>query len=205
MGSLVHTSLFFLQVAHGTDPPSFHTWVFSSKPGFASSTQVSNPKEILDLQIKRGSSEAVPIFLDFAAGKITGWAERVDKELSDADFVGYLECAGILKSITMTRNLEGFRDVKGLKHLVRRWSPSFHTFFFSVGERIVTLEAMVNTFLLLMFGNESPFNIQFSVGDLVVEEKLFMHFGGRTASLGGKPARMGRWVKALFREEKSVR
>ena len=105
----------------------------------------------------------------------------------------------------MTMNLEGFHDVKGLKHLVRRWSPSFHTFFFSVGERIVTLEAMVNTFLLLMFGNESPFNIQFSVGDLVVEEKLFMHFGGRTASLGGKPARMGRWVKALFREEKSVR
>ena len=127
------------------------------------------------------------------------------KELSDANFVGYLECAGILKSITMTRNLEGFRDVKGLKHLVWRWSPSFHTFFFSVGERIVTLEDMVNTFLLLMFGNESPFNIQFSVGDLVVEEKLFMHFGGRTASLGGKPARMGRWVKALFREEKSVR
>ena len=32
------TSLFFPQVAHGIDPPSFHTWIFSSKPRFASST-----------------------------------------------------------------------------------------------------------------------------------------------------------------------
>ena len=69
------TSLFFPQVAHSANPPSPHTWVFSSKSRFASSTQVPDPKEILDLQIKRGSREAVLIFLDFVAGKITGWAE----------------------------------------------------------------------------------------------------------------------------------
>lgn len=101
----------------------------------------------------------VPIFLDFVAGKIIGWAEYVDKELSDADFVGCLECVGVLKSVARTRNLEGFHDVKGLRHLVRHWSPSLHTFFFSRGELIVTLEDVVNTFLLPMFGNESPFNI----------------------------------------------
>ena len=159
----------------------------------------------MDLQIKRGSREAVLIFLDFVVGKIIGWAEWVEKELSDADFVGCLERAGILKSVVMTKNLEGFCDVKGLRHLVRRWSPSFHTFFFSVGELIVTLEDVENTFLLPMFGNKSPFNIQLSVEDLVVEEKLFMYFGRCTTSLGGKPARIGRWVKALFGEEKSMR
>lgn len=34
---------------------------------------------------------------------------------------------------------------------------------------------------------------------------MFKHFGGRTASPSGKPARMGRWVKALSKEDKLVR
>ena len=83
----------------------------------------------------------------------------MDKELSDADFVGCLERANILKLVAMTRNIEGFCDVNGLRHLVQRWFPFLHTFFFSVGELPVTLEDVVNTFLLLMFGNKSPLNI----------------------------------------------
>ena len=99
------------------------------------------------------------------------------------------------------RNLEGFRDAKGLKHLVRRWCPSLHTFFFSVGELTITLEDVVNKFLLPVFGDEDPFDISLSKEDLEVENKLFSHFGGRTASPGGKPARMGRWVMTLSREK----
>ena len=116
----------------------------------------------------------------------------MDKKLSNVDFVRCLECAGVLKSIAMTRNLDSFRDVKGLRHLARGWSPSLHTFFFSVDELIVTLEDMVNTFLFPIFGDKSPFNIQLFAEDLMVKGKLFTHFGGRTASLGGKLARMGR-------------
>lgn len=63
----------------------------------------------------------------------------------------------------------------------------------------------MNTFLLPMFRDESPFNIQLLMEDLVVEKKLFKHFAGHTTSPGGKPARMRRWVKALSNEEKSVR
>lgn len=63
----------------------------------------------------------------------------------------------------------------------------------------------MNNFLLLMFGNESPFNIQLSTEDLMVKGKLFTHFGKHTASPRCKPAKMGRRVKALFREEKIVR
>ena len=47
-------------------------------------------------------------------------------------------------------------------------------------------------FLLPMFGDKSPFNIQLFAEDLMVKGKLFTHFGGRTASLGSKLARMGR-------------
>ena len=104
------------------------------------------------------------------------------------------------------RNLEGFRDAKGLKHLVRRWCPSLHTFFFSVGELTITLEDVVNNFLLPVFRDEDPFDISLSEEDLEVENKLFSHFGGRTASPSGKPTRMGRWVMTLSREkDKEVR
>ena len=62
----------------------------------------------------------VPIFFDFIPGKITGWPIWVNKELFDGEFVDYLELTGILKVMAISRNLEGFRDAKGLKHLVCR-------------------------------------------------------------------------------------
>ena len=86
--------------------------------------------------------------------------------------------------MAMTRNLEGFRDANGLRHLVCCWSPSLHIFFFFVGELTITLEDVVNNFLLPMFGNKGFFNIQLSVKDLAVEEQRFKYFVGLTASSG---------------------
>ena len=85
--------------------------------------------------------------------------------------MGRLERTGILKAVAISRNLKGFRDAKGLRHLVRRWCPSLHTFLFSAGELTITLEDMVNNFLLPVFGEESPFDINLSGEDLVVEDK----------------------------------
>ena len=57
-----------------------------------------------------------------------------------------------------------------------------------------------------MFGEENPFDINLSNEDLEVEDKLFNHFGGRTASPSRKPAKMGKWVMNLSREkDKAVR
>ena len=102
-----------------------------------------------------------------------------------------------MKSGAISRNLEGFKDAKGLRHLVRRWSPSLHTFFFFICELTITLENMVNNFLLLVFGDENPFDIHL----LKVRDQLFSLFGGRTASFGGKPTRMGKWVATLSQKE----
>jgi len=107
----------------------------------------------------------------------------VDRELSDGEFVSCLERAGILKSVAISRNLEGFRDAKGLKHLVCRWCPFLHTFFFFVGELTITLEDVVNNFLLPVFSEENPFDVSLSNEDLEVEDKLFSHFG----ELGHEP------------------
>jgi len=76
--------------------------------------------------------------------------------------------------------------------------------FFFVGELTITLEDMVNNLLLPIFGDENPFDISLSSKDLEVEDKLFSHFGGRTASPGGKQARMGKWVMNLSREKDKV-
>ena len=71
---------------------------------------------------------------------------------------------------------------------------------------MITLEDVVNNFLLPVFEDENPFDIDLSGEDLKVEGKLFSHFGGRNASPGGKLARMGRWVMNLSREKnKEVR
>ena len=43
-------------------------------------------------------------------------------------------------------------------------------FFLSMGELTITLEDVVNNFLLPVFGDESPFDIQLSAEDLIVEE-----------------------------------
>ena len=130
----------------------------------------------------------------------------MDRELSDGEFVSCLERAEILKSEAISRNLEGFRDAKGLKHLICHWCPSLHTFFFFVGELTITLEDVVNNFLLPMFGEENPFDVSLSIEDLEVEDKLFSHFGERTASPSGKQARMGKWIMNLSQEkDKAIR
>jgi len=43
----------------------------------------------------------------------------MDRELFDGEFVSHLEYAGILRLVVISRNLEGFRDAKSLRHLVR--------------------------------------------------------------------------------------
>ena len=90
--------------------------------------------------------------------------------------------------------------------MVRRWSPSLHTFFFFVGELTITLEDVVNNLLLPVFGDKSPFNIWLSAEDITIDEWLFKHFSGHTASPKGKPARMGKWVAILSKEkDESIR
>ena len=89
---------------------------------------------------------------------------------------------------------------------MHRWCPSLHIFFFSVGERTITLEDVDNNFLLPVFDEENPLDISLSSENLEIEDKLFRHFGGRTTSSRGKSARMGKWVMTLSQEkDKAVR
>lgn len=53
---------------------------------------------------------------------------------------------------------------------MRHRSPSLHTILFSVGELTINLKDVVNNFVLLVFGDENPFDIQLSIKDFKVEE-----------------------------------
>ena len=118
----------------------------------------------------------------------------MDKELSNKEFVGRLERASIMKAVAISRNLEGFRDTKGLRHLVRCWCPILHTFLFSFGKLTVTLEDVVNNFLLPVLGDENPFDINLSDEDLKVEESyLLILVGVLLLPVGNRP----RWVDGL--------
>ena len=55
------------------------------------------------------------------------------EELSDGDFTGCLERARILKLVAISKNFGDFRDAKGLRYLVRRWSPFLQHFSFLWG------------------------------------------------------------------------
>ena len=99
---------------------------------------------IANLVILQGTSLTMPIHFEFGSGTALGWREWVDNELSDTDFMGLLQQAGVLKAIISSCCLSNFQDLFNLRHLVRRWCTTTHTFFFSYGEVTVTLEDVAN-------------------------------------------------------------
>ena len=99
---------------------------------------------IPDLVIRQGISLPVPIHFEFKSGTALGWKEWVDNDLSDIGFMGLLQRVDVLKAIVSSHCLSNFRDLFNLRHLVRRWCTTTHTFFFSCGEVTMTLEDVAN-------------------------------------------------------------
>ena len=99
---------------------------------------------IPNLVIHQGTSLPMPIHFEFGSGTALGWREWVDNELSDTDFMRLLQRASVLKAIVSSRCLSNFRDLFNLRHLIRRWCTTTHTFFFSCNEVTVTLEDVAN-------------------------------------------------------------
>ena len=102
---------------------------------------------IPDLSIRQGVSLPVPLHFEFGSGASLGWKEWVDSELSDTGFMGLLQRAGVLKAVVSSCCLSNFRDLYNLRHLVRQWCTTTHTFFFSCGELTVTLEDVADQLL----------------------------------------------------------
>ena len=86
--------------------------------------------------------------------------------------MGLLQQAGVLKAIVLSRSLSNFQDLYNLRHLVRQWYATTHTFFFSCGELTVTLEDVANQLLLPILGDDDPATIELSLEEKAIEVEL---------------------------------
>ena len=127
---------------------------------------------ISDLSIRQGTLLPVPLHFEFRSGTDSGWKEWVDSELSDTGFMGLLQRAGILKAIVSSRCLLNFRDLYNLRHLVRQWCTTTHTFFFLCGELTVTLKDMANQLLLPILGDADLAALELSPEEEAIEAEL---------------------------------
>ena len=143
---------------------------------------------IPNLVICQGTSLPMPIHFEFGWGTTLGWREWVDRELFDIGFMGLLQRAGVLKAIISSCCLSNYRDLFNLRHLVRRWCTTTHTFFFSCGKVMVTLENVANQLLLPILGDVNPGALEFSPEEDAVEAELKKRMSGN--------AKLSYWVSS---------
>ena len=127
---------------------------------------------ISNLVIHLGISLPMPIHFEFGLGTALGWKEWVNNKLSDTGFMGLLQRAGVLKVVVLSRSLSNFQNHYNLRHLVRRWCATTHTFFFSYGELTITLEDVANQLLLPILGDDDPATIELSLEEEAIEVEL---------------------------------
>ena len=152
---------------------------------------------IPDLVIRQGMLLPMPIHFEFRSSIALGWKEWVDNELSDTGFMGLLQRAGVLKAIVSSRCLINFRDLYNLRHLVRRWCTTTHTFFFSCGELTVTLEDVAYQLLLPILGDVDPATLELSSEEEAIEAELKKRMTGN--------AKLSYWVSSSSKFSVSAR
>ena len=96
----------------------------------------------------------------------------MDLEILDFDFWDSLWEAGVHWSVLISRSCSMFRDTEPLREVLRRWCPSTHTFFFSWGELIVTLEDIANHWMLPVLAEHSFSGIKLSAEEEEVAAAL---------------------------------
>ncbi|EXC28863.1 hypothetical protein L484_004993 [Morus notabilis] len=96
----------------------------------------------------RGDFPPIPIMFLCPTQVSAAWATWVRKELRDSDLRERLAASGMLPFLIASMNLHLYRDVIGLRHVVRRWSKSSHSFITNPREFTVTLADVRRIFQL---------------------------------------------------------
>uniref|UniRef100_A0A2N9E1E4 Aminotransferase-like plant mobile domain-containing protein n=1 Tax=Fagus sylvatica TaxID=28930 RepID=A0A2N9E1E4_FAGSY len=150
---------------------------------------------LMELRIRRRELLAVPIDFMSPCGHSQSWNDWVDKELQDDEFVSCLRRADIYSAVLLSRGSDMYRDIQGLRQLVRCWNLATHTFFLAWGEVTITLEDIERILLLPYLGDNDPTAINLTVEETRWEDALYLGFGGREASPGGQKARLNYWIQ----------
>ena len=92
--------------------------------------------------------------------------------------MGLLQRADVLKAILSSCCLSNYRDLFNLRHWVRQWCTTTHTFFLSYGEITMTLEDVANQLLLPIFGDANLGALELSLEEEAVEAELKKRMSG---------------------------
>ena len=76
----------------------------------------------------RGDFPPAPIMFLCPIDISAGWTDWVCEELRDSDLWERLTTSSVLPFLIASTNLHLYRDVIGLRHVVRRWSKSSYSF-----------------------------------------------------------------------------
>ncbi|GMY23504.1 hypothetical protein FCV25MIE_18745 [Fagus crenata] len=128
--------------------------------------------------IKRGVLDPIPLQLEYPSGIVDTWADWIDKELVDNEFVEVLQEAEVFEAIVISWGLNMYCDVVGTRHLVRKWCLATHTFFLACGEFTVTIEDVANLLMLPILGDVDPTRFRLTTAEFVIEEELIKGYGG---------------------------
>ena len=139
----------------------------------------------------------MPILFKFGSSTTLGWKEWVDKELFDKGFMEVLQWASVLKAIVSLHYLSNCRYLFNLRHLVRRWCTTTHTFFLSCDEITVTLKDMANLLLLPILGDVDPRALELSLEEEVIKAELRKGMSGN--------AKLLHWVGSFSKASVAVR
>ena len=102
--------------------------------------------------------------------------------------MGLLQRVGVLKAIVLSQSLSNFRDLYNVRHLVRQWCTTTHTFLFSYGELTITLEDVANQLLLPILGDVDLATIELSPKEKAIEVELKKRMTGN--------AKLSYWVSS---------
>ena len=88
----------------------------------------------------------------------------------------------------LSRCLSNFWDLYNLRHLVRWWCTTTHTFFFSHGKLTITLEDVANQLLLPILDDVDPAALELSLEEEAIEAELKKRMTGN--------AKLSYWVSS---------
>ena len=100
----------FLAVPPATSLTMFSMyWVSREFFGSVEEAWIPDPEGIVDLQIKRGVLEPVQLQLEYPSSIVETWADWVDEELVDNEYVEVLQKARVFETIVISRGLNMYR------------------------------------------------------------------------------------------------
>ncbi|XP_024017092.1 uncharacterized protein LOC112090317 [Morus notabilis] len=130
------------------------------------------PEDTSKFRIMRMDYTVTPLLFRCPARSSSEWRSWVQSELENQGVRDQLDRAGIFSALVSSTQIGIFRDIRGLRHIVRRWNKTTHTFVCAWGEFTPTLDDVYMLLRLPIMGDESPFSIELSEEEAKVESLL---------------------------------